>query len=130
MLYEVITVNTCFCMENSITSSFESFVNRNASSQSIQALEDAVVVKISYDYLKKLYAINPVWQSLGLVLTEKECLRLSHRTISLSFETAFEKYKALLENEPELLLRVPVQHIASYLGVTRETLSRIRSKLS
>ena len=129
-LKDGIEVNTCFCTENSITSSFESFVSRNASSQSIQALENASVVKISYDHLKKLYAISPAWQSLGLVMTEKECLRLSYRTTSLSFETASEKYKTLLENEPELLLRVPIQHIASYLGVTRETLSRIRSKFN
>ena len=123
-------VNTCFCKENSITSAFESLVSRAPSGQSIQALEDSVVLMLSYENLQKLYSRSPVWQSIGLFMTEKECLRLLNRTATLSFETALEKYKKLLDQEPDLLQRVPIQHIASYLGVSRETLSRIRSRVS
>ncbi len=123
-------VNTCFCKENSITSSFESLVNRTPSNQFIQAIEDATLVKLSYENLNKLYGLSSTWQSVGLLMTEKECLRLSNRATSLSFETAMEKYKNILESEPDLLQRVSIQDIASYIGVSRETLSRIRAKIS
>ncbi|MFK7750437.1 MAG: Crp/Fnr family transcriptional regulator [Kordia sp.] len=123
-------INTCFCMENSITSSHESFVNQVVSKEYIQALEDAKIVTLSYKNLMKLFQLNPKWESLSRVLTEKECARLSERIDALSFETAKEKYLYLLKKQPEIIQRVAIQHIASYLGVSRETLSRIRSKIS
>lgn len=122
-------INTCFCMENSITSSHESFVNRTVSKEYIQAIEDAIIISLSYKSLMKLYELNIKWQSLSRVLTEKECARLSDRVHTLSFETAQEKYLHLLEHQPEIIQRVAIQHIASYIGVSRETVSRIRSKI-
>ncbi len=122
-------VNTCFCVEDSITLSHKSFVNRVASTEYIQAIEDAKVVTLSYEHIMKLYQLAHSWQSLSNVLTAKECMRLSERVKALSFETAKEKYLQLLENQPEIIQRVAIQHIASYLGVSRETLSRIRSKI-
>lgn len=124
-----IEINTCFCKENSITSSFDSFVNRTPSVEYIQALENSELVTISFENLTKLYELNPKWQKVSRLLTERECLRLSNRASSLSFETAKEKYQSLLKYHPEIIQRVSIQHIASYLGVSRETLSRIRSKL-
>jgi CRP-like cAMP-binding protein len=122
-------INTCFCIENSITSSFNSFINQIPSNETIQALENSVVVTISSMNLAKLYRENAIWQTVSRLLTEKECLRLSDRAGSLSFETALEKYKNLLKYQPDIIQRVSIQHIASYLGVSRETLSRIRSQI-
>jgi len=122
-------INTCFCVQDSITLSHKSFVNRVASTEYIQAIEDAKVVTLSYENLIKLYQLDHKWQSLSRVLTEKECTRLSERINALSFETAKEKYLHLLEKQPEIIQRVSIQHIASYIGVSRETLSRIRSQI-
>ena len=122
-------INTCFCKENSITSAFDSFVNQVPSKESIQALEDSVVVTLSSENLAKLVGENAIWQTVRQLLTEKECLRLSGRAASLSFEPALEKYRNLFRDQPEIIQRVPVQHIASYLGVSRETLSRIRARV-
>ena len=122
-------INTCFCKENSITSSFNSFINHIPSTETIQALEDSVVVTLSSENLGKLFRESDIWQTISRLLTEKECLRLSERAGLLSFETALEKYKNLLKNQPELIQRVPIQYIASYIGVSRETLSRIRAKI-
>ena len=127
-LKDGIEINTCFCIENSITSSFNSFVNHIPSSENIQALENSVVVTLSSENLAKLYSDSQIWQTIGRLLTEKECLRLSDRASSLSFESALEKYKNLLKYQPGIIQRVSIQHIASYIGVSRETLSRIRSK--
>lgn len=122
-------VNTCFCKENSITSAFNSFINHIPSNENIQALENSLVVTLSADSLDKLYNENDIWKSTRQLLTEKECLRLSDRASSLSFESALEKYKSLLKYQPEIVQRVSIQHIASYIGVSRETLSRIRSQI-
>jgi CRP-like cAMP-binding protein len=129
-LKDGVEVNTCFCKENSITSSFESFVKNKQSKEFIQAIENSTLVTISNDNLLNLYELSPKWQSVSRLLTEKECLRLSSRATSLSFETAKEKYQNLLTYQPEIIQRVSIQEIASYIGVSRETLSRIRSKIA
>lgn len=122
-------VNTCFCAENSIASSFESFTNQTVSQESIEALEDSTLIVISKSALDKLYQLHSKWQEVGHKMVEKECVRLSARVQTLGFDSALEKYKALIENQPHIIQRVPIQDIASYLGVSRETLSRIRSKI-
>lgn len=128
-LKEGIEINTCFCKENSITSSFNSFIHQIPSKESIQSLEDSVIVTLSSANLINLYKESSIWQNIRLLLTEKECLRLSDRANSLSFESALEKYKNLIKYLPEIIQRVSIQHIASYLGISRETLSRIRSQI-
>ncbi len=122
-------INTCFCRENSISSSFNSFIYQIPAKESVQVLEDSVIVTLTATGLDELQRVSAVWQTIRLMLTEKECLRLTDRAESLSFESALEKYKNLLKYQPEIIQRVPVQHIASYIGVSRETLSRIRSKI-
>jgi CRP-like cAMP-binding protein len=124
-----IEINTCFCMENSITTSFNSFVNQIPSIESVQALENSVLVTLSSGNLTKLQNVSAIWQKIRQLLTERECLRLSDRANSISFESALEKYENLLKYQPEIIQRVSIQHIASYIGISRETLSRIRSRI-
>lgn len=126
---EGIEVNTTFCLENSMVCSFSSLVNETASDVSIQALEDSDVLVMSRTDLLSLYNRSNTLQNLGRLLVEKECIRLSDRLASLSFESAKEKYSKLLIENPDIVRRVPIQHIASYIGVSRETLSRIRSQI-
>ncbi|MFZ4548448.1 MAG: Crp/Fnr family transcriptional regulator [Bacteroidales bacterium] len=122
-------INTCFCKENSITSSFGSFIKQVPATESIQAIEYSVVVTLTSGSLEKLQDEFAIWRTIRLLLTEKECFRLSERADSLSFDSALEKYKNLLRYQPEIIQRVSIQHIASYIGVSRETLSRIRSQI-
>jgi CRP-like cAMP-binding protein len=128
-LKEGIEINTSFCLENSITCSFKSLVNQTPSAENIQALENSVIVTLSSEHLIQLFNDSKQWLALRLLLTEKECVRLSDRAGFLSFETALEKYQKLLQLQPELIQRVPIQHLASYIGVSRETISRIRAKV-
>jgi CRP-like cAMP-binding protein len=123
-------INTCFCMENSITTSHESFIHKKPATEYIQALEDTIIITLSHKNLLKLYKSSTKWIELSRVLTEVECTRLSQRVKALSFETAKEKYLHLVASQPEIIQRVAIQHIASYLGVSRETLSRVRSQIS
>ena len=123
-------LNVCFCIRNGVMSSFESFVNRSPTNEYIQALEDSEILILSFDNLNKLITSNPEWNKIRLTLTNQECIRLAERANSLSFETALEKYQNLTDKEPHIIQRVSNYHIASYLGITPETLSRIRAKIS
>ncbi len=129
-LKDGVEVNTCFCTEGTITSSLASFVSGEPSLEVIQAIEDSTIVVLQKPDLLRLYEQSSAWQAVGRVMMEIECVRLSDRATSLSFENALEKYCNLLKTQPDIINRVPVQDIASHIGVTRETMSRIRAKMA
>ncbi len=129
-LKDGIEVTSCFCSEGSFTTDIESFIEGTTAQNNIQAIEHSTIISISKEKLDILYSKSPAWQSAGMSIISKECARLSGRVSSLSFDTAKEKYRSILTHEPELIQRVPVQYIASYIGVSRETLSRIRQQVA
>jgi len=65
---------------------------------------------------------------LGRILTEQYYIQLEERTLSLQYLSANEKYKQFLEKEPELYQRISLGQLSSYLGISQETLSRVRAK--
>lgn len=123
-------ITYCFCTENNFTSSFKSFISQQPSKLSIQALEDTELLEIEYDRLQYLYANYSAWQAIGRICVEKEFLVMEQYASCLNSFTAKEKYMQLLNDQPSIVQKAPVQHIASYLGVSRETLSRIRNQVT
>lgn len=122
-------ITYCFCTENNLTSSFKSFVSQTQSTLSIQALEPTELLLIDHADLQQLYSQFPVWQNIGRILVEKEYIVMEKYASTLNSETAKEKYLRLVQEQPSIIQRAAIQHIASYLGVSRETLSRIRKQL-
>ena len=122
-------VTSCFCLRNSMASSFKSFISQTPSHQRIEALENTDLLVIRYDSLQKLYRDVPVWERIGRILMEKEYVSLWNYAYSLNTEQAHDRYIRLIKNQPEVVQKAPVQSIASYLGISRETLSRIRKKI-
>lgn len=121
-------INSAFIGEGSITTSVESFFNQSISKESIQALEDCFLFYISFDELQIAYKNYPDFNTLGRILTEKY-YQISEQNIdSLRMQRAREKYLLLLNHSPQIVQRVPLKYIASYLSITEETLSRIRSQ--
>lgn len=123
-------VSWCFCVQNTISSSFKSFLSQEPSDLSIQALSKTELITIDYSSLQILYKTIPVWQEVNRLLLEKEYLAVSKYASSLNTESAREKYLRLLNEQPSVLQHASVQDIASYLGVSRETLSRIRKQVA
>lgn len=123
-------ITLCFCSENRFTTSFKSLVSRQPSELNIEAIEPATILSMQYDELQRLYKESKSWQTIGRLLTEREYLNMERYAVGLNRETAREKYLRLLREQPLVVQRAPVQQIASYLGVTRETLSRIRKGVS
>ena len=120
---------TCFCAANTFSTAYRSFARQLSSEISIQAVEDSQLLVISHQALHELGTHSPEWLRLGAALVEKECLTLERYAAVLNRETATEKYQRLLREQPYVLQRVPVQQVASYLGISRETLSRVRRQV-
>lgn len=123
-------ITACFRSENSLVSSYTSFILQKPSFLSIIALEESELVVIEYDSLQQLYSTSMVWQSIGRLMAESEYINMEHYASVLNNESAKEKYLRLLEEQAEVVQKSNVEHIASYLGVSRRQLSRIRKEIS
>jgi CRP-like cAMP-binding protein len=121
---------SCFCTENNLTTSYKSFILQQPSNLILQAIEDTQMLVIDYENLQKLYAKSAVWQTIGRAVAEREYIVMEQYASVLNNETAKEKYLRLLKEQPGVLLKANIEDIASYLGVTRRTLSRIRQEIS
>lgn len=118
-----------FALEGYWISDMYSFLSQEPSTYNIDAVEDAELLLISHKDIELLYGRVPKFERYFRILGQNNILTLHRRlTGSLSF-TAEEKYLQLLANFPTIVNRVPQHMIASYLGITRETLSRIRKQL-
>ncbi len=115
--------------ENEIFYDCESFFRRTPSKRYIQMLEPSVLCLCTKADLDELCAQNKEIRIFYRNLTEELMRKLKRKTLDCIFESARVRYENLVKSNPEYVLRVPSIFIASYLGVTPETLSRIRSKV-
>ena len=120
-------VTNWFAKENEFVTSMYSFVSRNPSLETIEALEDSELDFISYKDLNELYSTYAELNMLGRIFIEKYYVELEERANSFQFQSAKARYAHFLEKNSTLFRRVKLGHIASYLGITKETLSRIRT---
>ncbi|GAA4459967.1 Crp/Fnr family transcriptional regulator [Nemorincola caseinilytica] len=121
-------VTNWLALDGEFAASFYSFVARVPSVESIEALEPTEMLLLPYDELQRLYKDLPETERLGRVITENYYVKLEGRLLGLQFKTVRERYDQLLANNPMLVQRAPLGYIASYLGITQETLSRIRGQ--
>ena len=114
--------------EGQFITSWSSFYTRTPSYENVELTEDATVASISYDHLHQLYQQYPRMQQFGRVMVEEQLVFLDYFYKGFMFMTAKEKYDLLLSIFPDMTQRVNLGHIASFLGISQETLSRIRKK--
>lgn len=113
--------------EGEIAVSIVSFISRKPDRRGIEALEDCTVYSFSYQDMEQLYAKYHNLEHLGRLQMNMGLILMQQRFDDLHFATAKERYARLMQENPELILRVPLGMLASFLGMTQETLSRIRS---
>ena len=123
-------ITACFRCAMSTVSSYKSFILQEPSTLAVVAMEDSELIVIDYNNLQKLYAESMAWLNLGRVLAEIEYINMEGYASVLNNESAKEKYLRLLKEQGEVLQKANIEHVASYLGVTRRTLSRIRQEIS
>lgn len=118
-----------FAFENEFISSINSFFLNVPSPHYIEVLEPSILLEISRALVLELSQKYHAFERLGSILVTKTMLELQQRIVSIQFETAKQKYENLLAIRPDITQRIPLTHIASYLGITLETLSRVRHKI-
>jgi CRP-like cAMP-binding protein len=114
--------------ENSFAGSMISFLTQTPDVRGVELLEASVLWSFAHGDLEKLYNRFHEIERLGRLLTNHAYILVQQRFDDLLFTTAIQRYNKLLQQHPSLIRRVPLGMIASYLGITQETLSRIRAQ--
>jgi CRP-like cAMP-binding protein len=123
-------ITTAFYKENTVVFEVFSFFKRIPSRENIQALTDSTGWVISFEQLNHLFHSLFEFREFGRNVLVIGYSALKLRMLSTITETAEERYARLLETNPEIFQHAPLKHIASYLGVTDSSLSRIRKEFS
>lgn len=121
-----IDVTERFFFENSIIARVESLFTGKPSRKAIQILEDAEIIAINSTQLFKLYDTFPEIERLFRKIFETAYVETVNRIEGIQFHSAEERYNALLKEAPDVLMKIPLKYVASYLGITQVSLSRIR----
>jgi CRP-like cAMP-binding protein len=119
-------INSWFGFENIILGSILPLFYKIPSVENIQFLEESTLYYIESNDLNEMYRKYNQMNTIGRIMTEEYCKILEDRVTSLQTQSAEERYKFLLEYQPDAIQRISLGHIASYLGIKQETLSRIR----
>ena len=107
-------------------SSADSFFNQSTSYYYLETLEDSVLYSVSYDDLNYLLVKYHTMERFTRLLAITMLTKVAQKLNAIQFQTARERYDYMIAEFPNIAHRVPLGHIASYLGMTQETLSRIR----
>ena len=118
-----------FSQENEYVCNYESFLPQKPSSKIIQALEDSIVFVISYNDLQLLYKNVREGERFGRIAIEYVFLQLLQDLSSFYTETPEVRYDRFLKNHADLQQRISQYHVASYVGVKPQSLSRIRKRI-
>jgi len=123
-------VNCNFFFEGQWPKAYHSFLTQTPSKMWIQALEDAAVFLVSYEHLQYLFNTSKSWERFGRIAAENIYVAAQLRNEMLLLDKPAARYQKLHQEQPALLERVPLYHIASYIGIKQPSLSRIRKRLA
>ncbi|MFZ6663436.1 Crp/Fnr family transcriptional regulator [Peijinzhouia sedimentorum] len=121
---------TGFISENGYATDYPSFLRQKPSKYHIQCLETTIIVKVPYEKLHEAYRKHKSSEMYGRLVAEKVLTRETDRVESLLFESAEERYLKFIDENKDIIHRISLTHLASYLGIERQSLSRIRSNLA
>ena len=121
-------INFWFYHEDQFLVAYQSFLERVPTDFHIEALEDSEILTMSYETVQEMYTISENWQKLGRLVSEKMYIAHHKRIENLLFKDATTRYNDLVKHYPILLQRLPQYHLASYLGIKPQSLSRIRNE--
>ncbi len=121
---------TCdISFENTWVTDFQSFTTETTCIMNLQAMENAIIYTIEKKQLGELYRKCPKYETFGRLMAEEVANRATRIAISLSSEKPEERYLNLINNRPDFFQRIPQKHIANFLGISPESLSRIRARV-
>lgn len=122
-------INTNFTFEGNFTTNLKSLRSASSADNSIQAAENTTIYEFDKDKLLELYNVSAEIESFGRKLLEQLLIAQEEHTNLFKIYSSTERYHYLQTNKPEILQRISLSQLSSYLGIARETLSRIRKKV-
>lgn len=120
---------TYLALKNSCTSALKSFLHQKPSRKNIKALTNCVLLTITINDFEYLIQHNKAFYSFYHNLIERQIFLIDDHRIDLLTLSPEERYSKLLTNEPELLQTIPLHYLASFLGISKRHMSRIRKNI-
>jgi CRP/FNR family transcriptional regulator, anaerobic regulatory protein len=121
-------VTTHFASANNFITPFISFIHRQNAPDNLECITDCKVLRIERAKLMEIIEKSETFKSFSLIIFQEAMVTTQIRANDLATLTADIRYKKLLKEKPELIQNVPIQYIASYLGIKPQSLSRIRNQ--
>ena len=116
-----------FSFENEFITSSTSYFTDEPSLHYIEAMEDCIILETEKSKVELLCKSHHDFEHLFRIVLSKVIVQFRHRIVSLQFKTVKQRYLSLIKQYPQIELTAPLGDIASFLGITQETLSRIRA---
>jgi CRP/FNR family transcriptional regulator, anaerobic regulatory protein len=120
---------TFLCSQTSFIASFSSLINQTKATENVECITDCEILKISYVAAKELVEKSELFKNFFLVMFEKSISSATLRANDLAMLNAEQRYQKMIENQPHFIQNIPLQYIASYLGIKPQSLSRIRKQV-
>lgn len=118
-------ITTWLTFDDMLATELASFIIQQPTKFNVQAINDSTIATISYADLQQLYINIPKFQEFGRKIAEEVVVGAINRVVAFQHETADERYQKLL-SKSEYIQKIPLKYIASFLGITDTSLSRIR----
>lgn len=120
----------CIVFPNNFMTAYSSFITGQCTSENIQAITTVELLVIPKNKIDNLAMKNPNWVKFLKIVAEQQYIELEKRIFQLQKNNASQRYADLIENHPKYIKNIPLQYLASYLGITQRHLSRIRKEIS
>ena len=117
-----------FTYHGDFSGAFDSFLDRSPSWFGLHALTDCTLLRISYNDLMKLFDESHAAERWGRIFISEMLIRMAKRQLELRSYSAEERLLRLQKSSPQIFQLIPLKYLASYLGMTPETLSRLRGR--
>ena len=118
----------CILFPNNLITAYSSFLTSQPTQEYIQAITQSELLIVQKDKLETLMQDSFKWTYFLKVIAEQQYLELEKRVFQLQRNDAAKRYEDLMKNHPEYIQKIPLQYLASYLGVSQRHLSRIRKE--
>lgn len=119
---------TFLCAQNDFIAPFSSLINQTKSQENVECITDCEVLKISYVDAKQLVEKSEVFRNFFLIIFEKSMSSATFRANDLASLNAEQRYQKMIDQQAHFIQNIPLQYIASYLGIKPQSLSRIRKQ--
>lgn len=122
-------ITYCITFPNNLFTAYSSFITGQSTDENIQAITPVELLIIPKNKIDDLAMKNPNWVKFLKIVAEQQYIELEKRIFQLQKNNALQRYSDLIKNQPEYIQKIPLQYLASYLGITQRHLSRIRREI-